>query len=128
MIFKNKTEGKSPKDFRVYQNPVDLFKNLIDGNINTKELLKNQINFKWDLGELKTTSKIKIRISVIQIAENCFDIREKWSIFLEAIIFCYLKQNTKQNMCKSYIWKLTKWNHANYTFFVQSKRNYKESI
>ena len=78
---KNKTEGKSPKDFRVYQNPVDLFKNLIDGNINTKELLKNQINFKWDLGELKRTSKIKIRISVIQIAENCFDIRENDRFF-----------------------------------------------
>ena len=41
LINKYKTE-RSPKDFRNYQNPIDLFKNLRDGNVNTKELfLKN---------------------------------------------------------------------------------------
>ena len=43
----------SPKDFSGYQNTIDLFKNLTDGNINSKEVLKNQINFKSDLGEIK---------------------------------------------------------------------------
>ena len=46
MIYKYKTEGRSPKDFRNYQNPIELFKNLRDGNINPKEVLKDQINFK----------------------------------------------------------------------------------
>ena len=41
----------SPKDFINYQNLIDLFKNLRDGNINPKEALKNQTNFKSDLGE-----------------------------------------------------------------------------
>ena len=36
LIYKYKTEVLSPKNFSVYQNPVDLFKNLRDGNINAK--------------------------------------------------------------------------------------------
>ena len=40
MIYKYKTEGRSRKDFSFYQNLTDLFKNLRDGNINPKELLK----------------------------------------------------------------------------------------
>ena len=36
LIDKYKTEVLSPKNFSVYQNPVDLFKNLRDGNINAK--------------------------------------------------------------------------------------------
>ena len=46
MIYKYKTDGMSKKDFSGYQNPIHLFENLRDGNINTKEVLKNQINFK----------------------------------------------------------------------------------
>ena len=46
MIYKNKTEGRSPKDFSVYQNLIDLFENLSDSNINSKEVLKIQINIK----------------------------------------------------------------------------------
>ena len=53
LIYKYKTEGRSRKDFRSYQNTIDLFNNLKDGNINPKEVLKNQINFKSDLGEIK---------------------------------------------------------------------------
>ena len=53
LIYKYKREGRSPKDFSVYQNVIDLFKNFIDGNINPKEVLKNQINFKSDLNEIK---------------------------------------------------------------------------
>ena len=36
-----------------YQYPTDLFRNLKDGNVNTKEVLKNQIDFKLDLDEIK---------------------------------------------------------------------------
>ena len=46
LIYQCKTERKSPKDFRNSQNLVELFKHLRDGNINLKEVLKDQINFK----------------------------------------------------------------------------------
>ena len=58
MIYKYKTERMSPKDFINYQNLIDLFKNLRDGNINPKEALKNQTNFKSDLGEIKKEIQI----------------------------------------------------------------------
>ena len=41
LIYKYKTEGMSPKDFGNYQNPIDLFKSLRDGNANPKEVLQN---------------------------------------------------------------------------------------
>ena len=66
MIFKCKTERRSPKDFNVYQNLRDLFKNLRDGNISPKEVLKNQINFKSDLGKIKKKIRNQDQISVIQ--------------------------------------------------------------
>ena len=46
LIYKYKTERRSQKDFSNYQNPIDLFMNLRDGNINPKEVLKNEVNFK----------------------------------------------------------------------------------
>ena len=60
LIYKYKTIGISPKYFSSYQNPIKLFKDLRDGNINPKEVLKDQINFKSDLGEIKKLNqKIK---------------------------------------------------------------------
>ena len=38
------------KDFSNYQNPIDIFINLRDGNINPKQVLKNHISIKSDLG------------------------------------------------------------------------------
>ena len=38
-IYKYKTEGRSPKDFNNYQNPIDLFINLRDGNVNPRRVL-----------------------------------------------------------------------------------------
>ena len=35
-----KSEGKSPKDFRNYRNPIELFKDLRDGNIKPKKYQK----------------------------------------------------------------------------------------
>ena len=81
LIYKDKTEKRNPKHFRNYQNPTDLFKSLIDGNVYTKEVLKNQINFKSDLCEIikkdNPDFKSKDQISVIQNVENFFDLREK---------------------------------------------------
>ena len=51
LIYKYKTEGRRPKDFSNYQNPIDIFINLRDGNINQKQVLKNHIRVKSDLGE-----------------------------------------------------------------------------
>ena len=45
LIYQYKTKGRSPKDFRNYQNSIELLKDLRDGNINPKQILKNQINF-----------------------------------------------------------------------------------
>ena len=53
MIYNYKIEGRNPKDFRNYQNLIELFKNLRDGNTNSREVLKNQINLKSDLGEVR---------------------------------------------------------------------------
>ena len=57
LIYKYKIEGISPKDFRNYQNPTKLLKDLIDVNVDPKEVLKDQINFKSNLGEVKVVHK-----------------------------------------------------------------------
>ena len=53
MICKYKTEGRSLKDFRNHQNLTELFKDLRDCNITLKKVLKDQINLKSDLVEIK---------------------------------------------------------------------------
>ena len=63
MIYRYKIEEISAKSFNNYQNLIDLFINLRDGNINSREVLKDQINFKSNLGEVKKGKKIKIKIS-----------------------------------------------------------------
>ena len=45
--------GTKLKDFFNYQNPINLFINLRDGNINPRKVIKDQINFKSDLSEIK---------------------------------------------------------------------------
>ena len=48
-----KAEERSLEIFRNYQNLIELFKDLRDGNVNPKEVLKDQIDFKADLNEIK---------------------------------------------------------------------------
>ena len=43
MIYKYESEKGSPKDFRNYQNLIELFKNLRDCDINPNEVLKNNL-------------------------------------------------------------------------------------
>ena len=63
--------------------------------------MKNQINFKSDLGEIKKENpnlKSKDQISDIKNVQFFFDLREKLLIFLEIVLFFYPKLNTKQNI------------------------------
>ena len=57
LIYRYITEGKSPKDFSNYHNLIDLFINLRDGNINPRDVLKDQINFKSGLSKRKKGNK-----------------------------------------------------------------------
>ena len=101
MKYKYETEGRSPKDFRNYQNPVELFKTLGDINVNSNDVLKNKNNFKLDLGKIRKgnlPSKSQDQIRLIQDVQDIFNLREKNIIFLETILFCYMRLNTKQNM------------------------------
>ena len=100
LIQKHKTEGRILKDFRNYQNPIELFKDLRDGNINPRQVLRDQINFKSDLSEIKKNPKPKSKdqISVIQNVENSFDFREKVIDSLQIVLFYYLILNIKQSM------------------------------
>ena len=59
MIYRYKTEGISPNSFSNYQNLIDLFMNLRDGNINPRKVLKDQINFKLDLSWIKKEVQIQ---------------------------------------------------------------------
>ena len=80
-----------------------MFKNLRDGNVNPREVLKDQINFKSDLGEIRKENldlKSEEQISEIQNVANIFDLRENIIEFFEIILFCSLKLNTKQNVEK----------------------------
>ena len=65
---------------------MDLFEKFTGGNVNPREVLKNQNNFKSDLGEIKKgnpKSKSEDQISVIRViisvinVKNIFDLREK---------------------------------------------------
>ena len=78
--YKFKTEGRSPKDFNNYQNAIDLFINLRDGNMNSREILKNQIKFKSDMDEIKKGNpklKSEDQINIIQNIQTLFGLREK---------------------------------------------------
>ena len=44
LIYKCKNLKRGLKDFRSYQNIIDLFENLRYGNVDPKEALKSQIN------------------------------------------------------------------------------------
>ena len=65
--------------------PLKLFEDLGDGEINPKEVLKNQARFKSNLSEIKTLRK-KYEKKIVD--------------FLEVILFHYLKLITRQNMEK----------------------------
>ena len=53
LVYIFKTDKNEAKDFGNYQMPLKLSEDLRDGNINPKELLKNQGRFKSNLNEIK---------------------------------------------------------------------------
>ena len=53
MIYESKIEEEIPKDSTDYRKLFELIENLRDGNLNPKEVLKNQVKFKLDLNEIK---------------------------------------------------------------------------
>ena len=57
LIYNYQTEGRNPKYFRNYQNLIELFKSLRYGNINLRDVLKNQIYLKLDLGEVRKSNR-----------------------------------------------------------------------
>ena len=76
-MVQNETEGISPKDLSNYQNLIDLFINSRDASINPREVLKDQINFKSDLDEIKKRtkkSKSKDQTSVIKNVQKIFEL------------------------------------------------------
>ena len=84
MIYKYITEGKIREDFRNYQNSIKLFENLKDGNVNPIEVLKNEINFKSDLGKTKRGNPdlyIEAQISAMQNVDSFFIQEKKVSFF-----------------------------------------------
>ena len=96
-------ERRNPKDLSNYQNLIELFVNLRDGNLNSKEALKSQINFKSDLGKIKKQnqkSKTEDQISLIQNVQKLLDLRGKIVDFLKIIFFCYLNLNTNCANCE----------------------------
>ena len=54
LVYIFQTGGNEPNDFGNYQMPLKLFEDLRDGDINSKEVLKNQARFKSDLSEIKS--------------------------------------------------------------------------
>ena len=105
MIYKCKTEERSLKDFSVYQNPIDLFKIFKNGNKSPKEVIKNQINFKPDLGEIRKRNpkwRLVDQISVIKNVEKFFDLREKIIDFFRDYYFLL-----SEAKCKAKLWKVS---------------------
>ena len=88
LIYSYKNERIIPKDFRNYQNPIELFKDLRNVNISPNEVLKDQINFKSYLSEIKKgnpKSKSEDQISVTQNVEHFFYLREKNYRFCQSL-------------------------------------------
>ena len=103
LTYEYKTKGRSPKGFRNDENLIDSFKDLRDGNVNTRKVFKNQINFESDLDKIKKENPIsrsENQMSATQNIESCFDLSEKIIFFLDIILFCYLKLNAKLNIKK----------------------------
>ena len=78
MFYKFSSTEKKLKDFRNYQMPWKLFENLRDGDINPKEVLRNQARFKSDLNDIKIGGNKSLNQgNTINSINNLFDLREK---------------------------------------------------
>ena len=57
MIYNFSTKGKTPKDFRNDQMPIELFGNLRGNNIELLKVLRDQVKLKSNLNEIKIWGK-----------------------------------------------------------------------
>ena len=101
MIYGFKAKGRSSKYFRDYQNPIELFKNLRNGNVKPKEVLKNQMNFKSDLSEIRKEANKSENQKNTKNIDFFLIFEKKLLIFFEIILFRYLKLNRKYNWEKT---------------------------
>ena len=70
--------SNEPKDFRNYRMSLNLFEDLRDGDINPKELLKNQTRFKLNLNEIKIGGKKSVdQKNTVKNTTTLFDLREE---------------------------------------------------
>ena len=53
LIYSFRTKGNKPKDFWKLSNATEIIWRFKDGNVNPKEVLKNQSRFTLDLNEIK---------------------------------------------------------------------------
>ena len=88
LVYKFKTGVNEPKDFTNYQIPWKLSEDLREGDINPKEVLKNQARFKLDLSEIKTGGKkLPHQKDIIKNITTFFDLWEQIIDFFKDFSF-----------------------------------------
>ena len=117
MIYKLKTVGRSSKDFKGYQNPLELFENVKGDDANPKKVYKNWVKFKSNLSKRRSTEFNKIcyyylfnlRKKIIQLVRNySFSLSE--AKYKAKTNTSKITNSTRAIKSKWHIWKLTKWN------------------
>ena len=84
-----KTVGRSSKDFKGCQNPLELFENVRSDDANPKKVYKNLVKFKSNLSKRRSTEFNK------KCYYYLFNLRKKIFNLLGIILFRCLKLNTK---------------------------------
>ena len=88
ILYTFKTDGNESKDFGSYQMLLKLFEDLENGNINRKDVLKNQARFKSDLSEIKIGGKkLPNQKNTIKNITNFFALQEKIIDFFRDYFF-----------------------------------------
>ena len=93
ILYTFKTDGNESKDFGSYQMLLKLFEDLENGNINRKDVLKNQARFKSDLSEIKIGGKKSPnQKNTIKNITNFFALQEKIIDFFRDYFFFLLSE------------------------------------
>ena len=96
LVYKFKTGVNEPKDFTNYQIPWKLSEDLREGDINPKEVLKNQARFKLDLSEIKTGGKkLPHQKDIIKNITTFFDLWEQIIDFFKDFSFLLFEAKYK---------------------------------
>ena len=95
LVYIFKTVENESKDFGTYQMPLKLFEDLRGGDINPKEVLKNQARSKSDLSEITGGKKSPNQKNATKNSTNFFDFREKVIDFFRDYSFSLSEVNYK---------------------------------